>query len=88
MYSHNNKIGVMLLTPNWRRVAEDRRDCYWLHVVTDCNTALTLQEPVRDPAKFEWHEVKNVSHYYLSVDSIAQPMRVREKQTTFGEKEP
>ena len=28
--------GSILLTPNERRVAEDRRDCYWLYVVTDC----------------------------------------------------
>ena len=26
--------GSILLTPNERRVAEDRRDCYWLYVVT------------------------------------------------------
>jgi len=25
----------MLLSPNERRVAEDRRDCYWLYVVTE-----------------------------------------------------
>ncbi|MEJ5377238.1 MAG: DUF3883 domain-containing protein [bacterium] len=28
--------GTILLTQNERRVAEDRRDCYWLYVVTDC----------------------------------------------------
>ena len=28
--------GTILLTPNERRVAEDRRDCYWLYVVTNC----------------------------------------------------
>lgn len=28
--------GTILLTPNERRVAEDRRDCYWLYVVTGC----------------------------------------------------
>jgi hypothetical protein len=38
--------------------------------------------------KFEWHDVKKDSHNYLSVDSIAQPMRVREIPATFGEKEP
>ena len=27
--------GTVLLTPNERRVAEDRRDCYWLYVVTE-----------------------------------------------------
>jgi len=27
------ETGTILLTPNERRVAEDRRDCYWLYVV-------------------------------------------------------
>ena len=30
--------GTILLTPNERRVAEGRRDCYWLYVVTNCDT--------------------------------------------------
>jgi hypothetical protein len=30
--------GTVLLTPNERRVAEDRRDCFWLYVVTNCST--------------------------------------------------
>jgi len=34
--------GSILLTPNERRVAEDRRDCYWLYVVTDCRTTPRL----------------------------------------------
>ena len=28
------ETGTILLTPNERRVAEDRRDCYWLYIVT------------------------------------------------------
>ena len=28
--------GSILLTPNERRVAEDRPDCFWLYVVTNC----------------------------------------------------
>jgi len=35
-------------TPNERRVAEDRRDCYWLYVVTHCNTTPRLREPIGD----------------------------------------
>ena len=27
--------GDVILTPNEHRIAEDRRDCYWLYVVTD-----------------------------------------------------
>jgi len=53
-----------------KRLAEDRRDCYWLHVVTHYDTAPVLQPPVRDPARFEWNEVTKVAHYYLSVEEI------------------
>ncbi|MFQ5657930.1 MAG: helicase-related protein, partial [Candidatus Methylomirabilales bacterium] len=62
--------GNILLTPNERRVAEDRRDCYWLYVVTNCGTSPRLQEPIKDPARLDWHEVKKVDHYYLSVDAV------------------
>ena len=30
------ETGIIRLTPNEKRVAEDRRDCYWLYVVTNC----------------------------------------------------
>lgn len=63
--------GTVVLTPNERRVAEDRRDCYWLYVVTDCKTNPTLQQ-VPDPARFPWHEVVKVAHYYLSVDEMTR----------------
>jgi superfamily II DNA or RNA helicase len=77
--------GMVLLTPNERRVAEDRRDCYWLYVVTDCNTKPNLQEPIKDPARFEWNMVTKVSHYYLSVDAMTQPMMIREESPPYGE---
>ncbi len=44
-------------------MAEDRRDCYWLYVVTNCGTTPELQEPVKDPARFPRHEVTKVQHY-------------------------
>ena len=62
--------GTVLLTPNERRVAQDRRDCYWLYVVTNCATEPVLHEPIRDPARFPWHEVKKVQHYYLAVNAL------------------
>ncbi len=77
--------GTILLTPNERRVAEDRRDCYWLYVVTNCETEPQLQDPIKDPARFEWHEVTKVAHYYLSVDALTQPMQLREESPPFGE---
>ncbi|MBI3014989.1 MAG: hypothetical protein HYY65_08045 [Candidatus Tectomicrobia bacterium] len=39
---------------------------------------------VRDPARFEWHEVIKVAHYYLSVDALSGPMQVREDSTLYG----
>ena len=71
--------GTILLTPNERRVAEDRRDCYWLYIVTNCGAQPVLQEPILDPAQHEWNEVKKVQHYYLRVDAMTRPMRVREE---------
>ena len=48
-----NATGTILLTPNERRVAEDRRDCYWLYIVTNCADKPRLQEPVKDPARLD-----------------------------------
>jgi hypothetical protein len=59
-------FGTVILTPNEKRVAEDRRDCYWLYVVTNCRATPTLIEPLKDPARLEWTEVKKIEHYYLS----------------------
>jgi superfamily II DNA or RNA helicase len=77
--------GTVLLTPNERRVAEDRRDCYWLYVVTDCDTSPRLQEPVGDPARLDWNEVTKVAHYYLSVNAMTRPMELREDPAPYGE---
>lgn len=71
--------GTILLTPNERRVAEDRRDCYWLYIVTGCAGDPVLQQPVKDPARHPWHEVVKVQHYYLDVNAMTQPMTVRER---------
>jgi superfamily II DNA or RNA helicase len=80
--------GAVLLTPNERRVAEDRRDCYWLYVVTRCRTTPRLEEPVKDPARLPWHEVRKVAHYWLDVDALAQPMRVREEPGSYEDASP
>ncbi len=76
--------GTVLLTPNERRVAEDRRDCFWLYVVTNCSTEAQLQEPIRDPARLDWSEVTKVAHYYLSVNAMTKPMEVREGSPPYG----
>lgn len=61
--------GTVILTPNERRVAEDRADCYWLYVVTNCNAKPKL-ESIPNPARFAWHEVQKVAHYTLSLDEM------------------
>jgi superfamily II DNA or RNA helicase len=73
------ETGIIRLTPNEKRVAEDRRDCYWLYVVTNCAESAVLQEPVADPAALEWHEVSKVAHYYLSVDAVTRPIGFTER---------
>jgi hypothetical protein len=73
--------GTIGLTPNEKRVAEDRRDCYWLYVVTHCDTDPRLQV-VKDPASLSWHEVKKVDHYWVSVDAVREPMKVREEPSS------
>ena len=76
--------GTILLTPNERRVAEDRRDCYWLYVVTDCDTAPRLRQPIRDPARLDWNEVTKVAHYYLSVEAMTERMHMPEGEPSAG----
>jgi superfamily II DNA or RNA helicase len=78
------ETGTILLTPNERRVAEDRRDCYWLYVVTNCVDKPILQKPIKDPACFPWHEVTKVAHYWLEVNAMTQPMQVREDEAPYG----
>ncbi len=68
------ETGTILLTPNERRVAEDRRDCFWLYIVTNCAGTPVMQEPIQDPAKFPWHEVSKVQHYWLQVDAMTKPL--------------
>lgn len=76
---------MIILTPNERRVAEDRRECYWLYVVTDCKTSAWLQEPIKDPARLDWHEVIKVAYYTLSVNAITHPMEVQENPKPYGD---
>ena len=64
--------GSIMLTPNERRVAEDRRDCFWLYVVTNCAESPQLHSPMKDPARFPWKEVVKVDRYWLNVKSLTQ----------------
>lgn len=76
--------GTVMLTLNEERVAEDRRGCYWRYIVTNCNTEPQLQEPTKDPARLQWHELTKVAHYSLLVDALMQPTQVREHTQPYG----
>jgi len=77
--------GSIFLSPNEKRIAEDRRDLYWLYIVTHCDTTPKLEEPIKDPARFPWHEVKKVEHYRLEVNALAEPMELKENPPPYGE---
>ena len=79
--------GSILLTPNERRVAEDRPDCFWLYVVTNCASTPELQEPIKDPARFPWHEVTKVQHYWLDVSAMTRPLEIREDAAPYRAKD-
>jgi hypothetical protein len=65
--------GTVCLTPNEKRVAEDRSDCYWLYVVTDCKSGSpVLNQPILNPSKMPWHEVMKIEHYYLTLSAITR----------------
>ena len=73
--------GTILLSPNEHRVAEDRRDCFWLYVVTHCATEPTLREPIHDPARFSWREITKVQNYWMQVDSMANEAQASKPAT-------
>ncbi len=61
--------GTIIITPNEHRVAQDRRDCYWLYVVTECDTTPKLQT-VKDPAAVNWTAVQKVQHYTMPTRAL------------------
>ncbi|MGH9386357.1 MAG: DUF3883 domain-containing protein [Vicinamibacterales bacterium] len=68
--------GAVMLTPNEIRVSHERRDCFWLYVVSKCRTE-PLVRPVQDPVRFPWEEVLKVAHCALPVSRVvgADPPR-------------
>ncbi len=63
--------GVIALTPNEKRTAEDRRDCYWLYAVTRCKQPEGPKlMTIRDPAQLEWDAIRKIDHYALSLKSL------------------
>ncbi|MDQ7839467.1 MAG: helicase-related protein [bacterium] len=67
--------GDITLTPNEYRVAQDRRDCYWLYVVTNCRTEAPRLSQVKDPATYAWQSVRRVEHYVLPASRLVEAER-------------
>ena len=80
------QIGSILLTPNECRVAEDRPDCFWFYVVTNCASAPQLQKSIQYSGRFPWREVSKVQHYWLSVNALKLPMEVQDSAARHSEK--
>ena len=64
--------GEILLTPNERRVAEDRPDCYWLYVVVNCAENPRLLPPTPNPARIPMSPVSKIKHYRLRLRDLAE----------------
>jgi hypothetical protein len=65
--------GVIPLTPNEKRTAEDRRECCWLYVVTCCKRSEGPRlMTIKDPAQLNWNEIRKIDHYVLSVKNLAK----------------
>jgi len=43
-----------------------------------------LLKSIKDPARLQWHEVRKIDDYYLSIDAVTQPMKVREGSVPYG----
>lgn len=54
-------------------------DCYWLRVAANYASVPELQEPIRNPARFPWHEVTKVQHYWLDVGATTRSIQIREE---------
>jgi hypothetical protein len=59
------ETGIIRLTPTEKRVAEDRRDCYWLYVVTNCKRLAEVDFPISAVSKHALPE-KNLRHGHPS----------------------
>lgn len=57
-------------------------------MVTNCDEEPLLHEPIKDPARFPWHEVSKVQHYYLQIDALTDPLRIREDESPYGDPKP
>ena len=53
-----------------RDVSEDRRDCYWLYVVSEVSSPVAKLVTQRDPARLRREAVTRVEHFRLSSEAL------------------
>ncbi len=53
-----------------RDVSEDRRDCYWLYVVSEVSSPVAKLLTQRDPARLRREAVTRVEHFRLSSEAL------------------
>ena len=82
---NNLPINYRFFRPIYRFAlpVNDRNSCRpatldWQPNVTHCDSEPKLEDPIKDPARFPWHEVKKVEHYRLDVNAMTQPMTLKE----------
>jgi superfamily II DNA or RNA helicase len=73
---------ILLLTATPHR-GEPVNFTFFLQLL-DEDAFADVQEPIKDPARFPWHEVKKVQHYWLEVNAMTNPMQVREERPPYG----
>lgn len=74
---------VRTRSERFRRVAEDRRDCYWLYAVTNCNAEPKLRT-IKDPASYDWQPVQKVQHYRLPSGTLTGYARGSDDPPDYG----
>ena len=77
---HSYQIGD-LYEIEGRGIDQDRRDCYWLYIVTNCATAPELQQLIKDPIQTRTPQQKTK---LSEIHSIAQRHVVDFTEVTYG----
>jgi superfamily II DNA or RNA helicase len=78
--------GEIALTSNEYRTAQRLGNDYWLYVVFHCATPDPTVNILRNPATLDWQPIVKVEHYRLKVESIRNPVELRQESADYGEK--
>lgn len=78
-----SQVGEIALTSNEYRTAQRLANDYWLYVVFQCATANPSINILRNPATLDWQPIVKVEHYRLKVDSIRNPVELRQDRAGY-----